>query len=71
MLEVVLARARDLVPSFRDGKRFDSGASNGQSAEKRGVGLAMREHNHVSIIDPVAFVPMLVLGGVDKVPVLG
>ena len=70
MLEVVLPRTGNLVASFGDGKGFDPRAPNGQSAEKRGVGLPMREHYHVTIIDPIAFVSMLILGGVDKLPML-
>ena len=70
MLEVVLPRTGNLVASFGDGKGLDSGAPNGQSAEKRGVGLPMREHYHVTIIDPIAFVTMLILGRVNKVPML-
>ena len=60
MLKVLFACFRNLLAHAIGRKRFHTGAQKGLTAEERGVGLSVREHDHVSVVNPVTLSPVLI-----------
>ena len=65
MLEVFFPCLRNFLSEISSRKRFHAGAEESLAAKKGGFRLAMREHDHVTVVDPVRLDSMLILCLVD------
>ena len=61
MLQVLLAGLGHLFTLLVRGERLHARAQEGLAAEKGCIGLAMRKHYHVPVVNPVALLPVLIL----------
>ena len=70
MLQVVFAGPCNFVAFLAHGKGLDPRTFDRQRTEKGCVRLAMWKHDHITIIDAVALVPVQVFLRVYQLPVL-
>lgn len=61
VLQVLLAGLRHLFALLVRSERLHAGAQESLAAEKGCVGLAMRKHYHVPVVDPIALLSVLIL----------
>lgn len=71
MLQVFPASFCDFLSDCIGREWLHTTTKQGLAAEVRSVGLAMRNHDHVTVVDAIALLPMNVLCLIDELPVLG
>ena len=61
VLQVLLAGLGHLFTLLVRGKRLHTRAQESLAAKEGGIGLAMRKHHHIPVVDPIALLPVLIL----------
>ena len=70
MLEVLFASLCDFLTRAIRSERFHAGAQEGLTTEEWGVGLPVREHDHISVVNAVTLRSMLIFGLIEQSPVI-